>query len=70
MFINSPSNYHITMFHTSGLFDPVTNPFKSDRGVNENGPPYMRQRSSDTVLADEIHTIETIASQIRAPVLE
>eukprot|EP00873_Tetraselmis_striata_P046659 jgi/Tetstr1/466923/TSEL_011377.t1 len=70
MFLNARGDYHITLFHVSDLFDPVTDPLAAGGGVEPGTPPFQRQRSSDAVLSKELELLTALAADTPAPVLE
>lgn len=70
MFMNQRSSYHVTLFHTSGLWEPVTNPFVAGGECAPTTPPPQRYRSSDSTLEKEIEVLTSLAAATLPPILK
>mmetsp|Transcript_36308 Transcript_36308/g.102595 ORF Transcript_36308/g.102595 Transcript_36308/m.102595 type:complete len:266 (+) Transcript_36308:389-1186(+) len=70
MFLNARNSYHVTLFHTSGLFDPVTDPLQFDGGLPAGLAPCDRPCSSLVTLEAERERVESLAARTAAPQLE
>jgi len=67
MFLNSQAKYHVTLFHTSGLWDPTTDPLDPTGGFASSSAPCERARSTDATLSRERERLEALAACTEAP---
>ena len=70
MFLNARNGYHITLFHTSGLLDPVTDPMQPSGGFPASLLPCDRPVSTPDTLEAERTQLEMLAAQTQPPTLE